>query len=77
MPSEKDPALGFRKRAEENYKENLKTTKGRDFNRKNMEFGQSEVNNILEINSRAQYESEKEAGDPNALRLSFPEWKKL
>ena len=29
------------------------------------------------INSRAQYESEREAGDPNALRLSFAEWKKL
>jgi len=29
------------------------------------------------INSREQYESEREAGDPNALRLSFAEWKKL
>jgi hypothetical protein len=29
------------------------------------------------INSRAQYEHEKEQGDPNALNLSFAEWKKL
>ena len=28
-------------------------------------------------NSRAQYDSEKKAGDPVALRLSFEEWKKL
>lgn len=28
-------------------------------------------------NSRAQYEHEKNAGDPNALQLSFEEWKKL
>ena len=28
-------------------------------------------------NSRAQYESEKAAGDPNALKLSFEQWKKL
>jgi hypothetical protein len=31
----------------------------------------------MEINSREQYESERAAGDPNALRLSFAEWKKL
>ncbi len=29
------------------------------------------------INSRAQYEHERDAGDPNALRMSFEEWKKL
>lgn len=29
------------------------------------------------INSRAQYEHEKAAGDPNATKLSFEEWKKL
>ena len=28
-------------------------------------------------NSKEQYESEKEAGDPNALKLSFSEWQKL
>ena len=28
-------------------------------------------------NSRAQYQHEREAGDPNAQRLSFEEWKKL
>ena len=77
MPPEKDPALGFRRRAEANYKENLRTSEGRDVNTKNMEFNQGEVNRVLETNSRAQYESEKDAGDPNALRLSFSEWKKL
>ena len=77
LPPENDPALGFRRRAEANYKENMTTAEGRNVNRKNMEFNQGEVNKVLEINSRAQYESEKEAGDPNALRLSFAEWKKL
>ena len=77
LPPEKDPALGFRRRAEANYKENLRTSEGRDVNTKNMEFNQGEVNKILETNSRAQYDSEREAGDPNALRLSFAEWKKL
>jgi len=28
-------------------------------------------------NSREQYQHEKEQGDPNAIRLSFEEWKKL
>jgi hypothetical protein len=31
----------------------------------------------MAINSREQYQHEKEQGDPNALRLSFEEWKKL
>ena len=30
-----------------------------------------------EINTKQQYEAEKEAGDPNAIKLSFEEWKKL
>ena len=30
-----------------------------------------------EMNSRAQYNHEKDAGDPNALKLSFEEWQKL
>jgi len=34
-------------------------------------------NMFLPSNSRAQYESEKEAGDPNALSLSFEQWKNL
>jgi hypothetical protein len=38
--------------------------------------GRGQINPPL-VNSRAQYEHEKEAGDPNALRLSFEEWKKL
>ncbi len=33
--------------------------------------------NPPEINSRSQYEHERDAGDPNALKLSFEEWKKL
>tara|TARA_R110002126_G_C10086579_1_gene464502 strand:+ start:67 stop:438 length:372 start_codon:yes stop_codon:yes gene_type:complete len=77
LPNEPDPALGFRRRAEANYKANMATTEGRDVNRRNMEFNQGEVNRVLETNSREQYESEKEAGDPNALRMSFAEWKKL
>jgi hypothetical protein len=28
-------------------------------------------------NSRAQYQHEQEQGDPNALRMSYEEWKKL
>jgi hypothetical protein len=32
---------------------------------------------VREINSRSQYNHEREAGDPNALKLSFEEWKKL
>ena len=77
LPPEKDPALGFRRRAEANYKENLTTAEGREYNRKNMDFAQSEVNQVFQENSRAQYENEREAGDPNALKLSFSEWKKL
>jgi hypothetical protein len=77
LSNEKDPALGYRRRAEANYKENLTTAEDREINRKNMQYAQGEVNKVLETNSRAQYESEKEAGDPNALRMSFAEWKKL
>lgn len=32
---------------------------------------------VRETNSRSQYEHEKAAGDPNATKLSFEEWKKL
>ena len=77
LSNEKDPALGYRRRAEANYKENLTTAEDREINRKNMQYAQGEVNKVLETNSRAQYESEREAGDPNALKLSFAEWKKL
>jgi hypothetical protein len=77
ISNEKDPAPGYRRRAEANYKENLTTAEGRNFNRRNIEYSQGEVNRVLETNSRAQYESEREAGDPNALNLSFSEWKKL
>ena len=77
LSNEKDPALGYRRRAEANYKENLTTADDREINRKNMQYAQGQVNQIFQENSRAQYESEKEAGDPNALKLSFAEWKKL
>ena len=30
-----------------------------------------------DANSRAQYKHERDAGDPNALMLSYDEWKKL
>ena len=70
-------ALSARKRAEANYKENLSTPEGRDVNAKNLNFLQGEVNQVLETNSRAQYEHEREAGDPNALQMSYSEWKKL
>lgn len=36
-----------------------------------------EINKIRKINSREQYEHERKAGDPNALKLSYEEWKKL
>ncbi len=35
------------------------------------------VDKYPSVNSKAQYQSEREAGDPNALRLSFEDWKKL
>ena len=38
--------------------------------------GRGQVNPPL-ANSRAQYEHEKEAGDPYAIRMSYEEWKKL
>ena len=77
ISNEKDPAPGYRRRAEANYKENLTSEEGRNINQKNMEFIQGEVNKVLETNSRAQYEHEREAGDPNALQMSYSEWKKL
>lgn len=36
-----------------------------------------EISSFRNANSRAQYEHERKAGDPNALKLSFEEWKKL
>lgn len=38
--------------------------------------GRGTVNPPL-INSREQYLHERDAGDPNALRMSYEEWKKL
>lgn len=35
------------------------------------------VDNYPQINSRAQYDQERKAGDPHALRLSYEDWKKL
>jgi hypothetical protein len=65
------------KYAQDLYKKDLKTTEGRELSKLNMDYMQGEANKVLERNSRAQYEHEREAGDPNALRLSFQEWKKL
>jgi len=36
-----------------------------------------EISKFRNANSREQYMHEKEQGDPNAVRLSFEEWKKL
>ena len=35
------------------------------------------VDNYPPANSMQQYQNERDAGDPNALRLSFEDWKKL
>lgn len=61
--------------ATRNYLENLKTERGRQLNRDDEEFVRT--TDLPKANSRAQYESEQEAGDPNALNLSFEAWKKL
>jgi hypothetical protein len=61
--------------ARRNYLENLSTESGRKINTRNESFIR-EVD-LPAANSRAQYESEKKAGDPNALRMSFEQWKKL
>jgi len=51
ISNEKDPARSYGKRAEANYKENLSSTEGREINRKNMKFDQSEVNKLKDVNS--------------------------
>jgi FKBP-type peptidyl-prolyl cis-trans isomerase (trigger factor) len=61
--------------ARANYLENVKTQEGRDMNRKNEEFVRSV--DLPKANSRAQYDSEKAAGDPYALSMSFEQWKNL
>ena len=38
---------------------------------------QAKEETMRDTNSRAQYQHERDAGDPNALMLSFEEWKKL
>ena len=63
--------------SERNYKENLSTAEGRNVNKRNMDFMEQEVNKVRATNSREQYMHEKEQGDPNALQMSFEEWKKL
>ena len=35
------------------------------------------ISGMRKENSRAQYNHERSVGDPNALKLSFEEWKKL
>jgi hypothetical protein len=63
--------------AERIYKENASTKEGRELNKRNMQFQESEAAKVRATNSREQYEHEKATGDPNALKLSFEEWKKL
>lgn len=36
-----------------------------------------EADKVRKMNSREQYEHEREAGDPNALQMTYEEWKKL
>jgi hypothetical protein len=43
----------------------------------NMYESEAEVMRQRASNSRAQYDHERKAGDPNALNLSFKEWQKL
>lgn len=62
------------KSAERDYLRNLATEQGRQRNRLNEEDRNLD---LPRANSRDQYDAEKEAGDPNALNLSFEQWKKL
>lgn len=60
----------------------LDYTVGRDAARKQANMYEEEAEMLRQRampapNSRAQYDSEKEAGDPNALNMSFEQWKKL
>jgi hypothetical protein len=73
-----DPDLpaSARRNATRNYRDNESSPQGRADNRANMEYGQSELNNLYKANSRAQYEHEKAQGGP-MTDLSFEEWKKL
>jgi hypothetical protein len=43
----------------------------------NQAMQEAEDQFMPEINTKRQYESEKNAGDPNAVRLSYDEWKQL
>lgn len=61
--------------AERNYLERLRTERGRQLNVENEAFVR-EVD-LPKANSRAQYDAEKEAGDPYATSMSFEAWKKL
>ena len=44
---------------------------------KRLQESKDEATKMRTENSRAQYNHEREAGDPQALQLSFEEWKKL
>ena len=44
---------------------------------KRIKESKDEAVKIRKENSRAQYNHERDAGDPNALNMSFEEWKKL
>jgi len=57
------------------YLENLSTEKGRELNRRNEEFERAV--DLPRANSRAQYDSERAAGDPYALSMSFEQWQNL
>jgi hypothetical protein len=55
---------------------NEQIRQARQVNQARVGAGRGEIN-PPEINTRRQYEAEREAGDPNALKLSFEEWKQL
>lgn len=44
---------------------------------KRLQESKAEAVQVRQTNSRAQYEHEKAQGDPNALKMSFEDWKKL
>lgn len=66
---------------EKQYKSGMLSKKAYDQGRAYELATPKEVRNIVDnfppVNSMQQYQNEREAGDPNALRLSFEDWKKL
>jgi len=51
--------------------------KGKSMDARSLQSDVGQAVPMPEVNTYRQYLMEKEAGDPNALNLSFQEWKKL